>query len=773
MPDTVSPSPPAATPIVRVALDQPRASTFDYLCPADLCPAVGQLVAVPFGRSARVGIVCELAEHSEVPAGRLRALEAVCEAWTPLGADWIALIAFAASYYQRCFGEVALPALPPALRDPKRWPRLSRRRIIHVLTPAGTSCLLDALPTRATALRRLAAALHDGPLSDAQASTLHARAKAILAEWAAAGWVGSEPEREPAAGYACGPAPAQLSDGRPGTAADPDDAPRLPHLTDEQQAAFEAIDATPGFDAFLLFGITGSGKTEVYLRAVAARLARDPQAQALLLVPEINLTPQFESRLKARFAALGPDAVVSLHSGLAEAERGDNWLAAHSGRARIVIGTRLSVLASFKRLAIIVVDEEHDPAYKQQEGLRYSARDLCVWRAKQLGIPVVLGSATPSLESWCQATHGRYRRLDLTRRPAAESARLPTVATIDLEQEKRRGRLSVDGLSQPLLEGLRARLARGEQSLLFLNRRGYAPVLSCDACGWVSGCERCSAYLVLHRGDGVLRCHHCSWQEPIPHHCPACGNVDLKPLGRGTQRIEEALAAVLPEARVLRIDADSTRRRGSAEALFSEMHEGRVDILVGTNMVAKGHDFQRVTLVGVLNADSALFSHDFRASERLFGQLMQVAGRAGRADLPGEVLIQTRYPSHPLYAALARHDYSGYAQTLLDERREGHLPPFIHQAVLRAEARTLEQALGFLSEAARQWDTLPVVAAGQVVRYEPVPLALVKIANTFRAQLLLESASRHALHTALAAWRPLLDGRQVLRYAVEVDPLEI
>jgi primosomal protein N' (replication factor Y) len=384
---------------------------------------------------------------------------------------------------------------------------------------------------------------------------------------------------------------------------------------------------------------------------------------------------------------------------------------------------------------------------------------------------VVLGSATPSLESWWQADQGRYTRLTLSRRAVAEAV-LPTVKLIDLEEERRRGRASVEGLSGPLIAALKTRLEKGEQSLVFLNRRGYAPQLACDACGWVAGCPRCSAYVVLHKPERALRCHHCGWEARIPRACPDCGNVDIAPLGRGTQRVEETLASAVPGARVLRIDADSTRRKGSAQALFSDVHAGDVDILVGTQMIAKGHDFQRVSLVGVLNADTALFSHDFRAGERLFAQLMQVSGRAGRAGLPGEVLVQTRYPRHALYHALTRHDYVGFANSTLAERRDAHLPPFVYQALLRAEGRTLEAALAFLQQAAAALTEMP--SAERVTVYDAVPLTIVKVMHVHRAQLLIESASRAALQATLRAWQPVLRTlKGVLRWNLEVDPLDI
>ncbi|WP_321891609.1 primosomal protein N' [Burkholderia cenocepacia] len=748
---------------LRVALDHPLATLFDYRCDAQPAPVPGTLVQVPFGKRQAVGLVCEVTTHTDVPPSRLRAVDAICADLPPLSPDWLALVSFAADYYQRGRGEVALPALPQALRDAGRWGRLLAPEVRYQPTEAGRAALPDALPARGAALRRLAQALVDtGSLTLPDARALHPKAAATLDDWAARGWVDVEE-----IGWADTPVAKPVDNlSTNGGRTVP------PALTDQQAEALDAIRAAHGFAPFLLHGVTGSGKTEVYLHALASLLDARPDAQALVLVPEINLTPQFEAAFRARFAgALADDAIVTLHSGLAEGERARNWLAAHTGRARIVLGTRLAVLASMPTLALIVVDEEHEPAYKQQEGLRYSARDLAVWRAKQLGITVVLGSATPSLESWWQAEQGRYTRLTLSRRAVAD-ATLPTVRLIDLEEERRRGRASMGGLSGPLVAALKARLERGEQSLVFLNRRGYAPQLACDACGWVAGCPRCSAYVVLHKPEHALRCHHCGWEARIPRSCPECGNVDIAPLGRGTQRIEEALAEAVPGARILRIDADSTRRKGSAQALFSDVHAGEVDILVGTQMIAKGHDFQRVSLVGVLNADTALFSHDFRASERLFAQLMQVSGRAGRAGLPGEVMVQTRYPRHALYHALGRQDYVGFANSTLAERRDAHLPPFVYQALLRAEGRTLDAALAFLLQAAAALPGLP--GADRVSVYDAVPMTIVKVANVHRAQLLLESASRAALQHALRAWQPALRAlKGVLRWSVEVDPLDI
>lgn len=541
-----------------------------------------------------------------------------------------------------------------------------------------------------------------------------------------------------------------------------------PQLNEDQQAAVDAITAVSSYSTTLLFGVTGSGKTEVYLRSAEKILEREQQqgrhAQVLILVPEINLTPQLENSVRARFPGMN---VVSLHSQLSEGERTRSWLSAHLGNAAIVLGTRLAVLASMPDLKLIIVDEEHDPSYKQQEGLRYSARDLAIWRARDLDIPVVLGSATPSMESWHHAESGRYRKLVLAQRAAAQAV-LPDISLIDMERIK-----TSEGLAPPLIAALRERLARGEQSLLFLNRRGYAPVVHCDACGWISNCQRCTAFMVLHKPERRLRCHHCSLELRIPSSCPTCGNVDLQPLGRGTQRIEEYLHTLFPEARVLRIDADSTRKKGSAQAAFETVHRGEVDILLGTQMVAKGHDFQRLTLVGVINPDTALFSHDYRAGERLFAQLMQVAGRAGRAGSAvqmskSEVLVQTRYAQHPLYRALLKHDFPGFASATLEERRGAGLPPFVFQALLRAESKTLAKALEFLQQAR---ELLPHPG---IVINDPVPTTMTRVAGVERAQLLLESNARATLQNFLKLWmQELRKQPSRLRWTLEVDPIDI
>jgi primosomal protein N' (replication factor Y) len=448
-----------------------------------------------------------------------------------------------------------------------------------------------------------------------------------------------------------------------------------------------------------------------------------------------------------------------------DAARARGFIDALEGRADIVLGTRLSVFMPLPRLGLIVVDEEHDASFKQQEGLRYSARDVAVFRAKQANVPIVLGSATPSLESWQHAERGRYTRLMLTRRAVAEAP--PEVRCIDTRREKLQ-----DGMSAELLTALATRLERGEQSLIFLNRRGYAPVLACPSCGWISGCRRCAANLVVHLADHRLRCHHCGYENGIPRACPECGNLDLHPFGRGTQRLEAALAAHLPAARILRVDRDSANTSRKWKTLLADVHEGRVDILIGTQMLAKGHDFPRLTLVGVVGADAALFAADFRAPERLFSQLMQVGGRSGRADLPGEVMIQTEYPDHPLYRALVDHDYTRFAQTQLHEREQAGFPPFTFQALLRAEAPAIAQSLDFLHEA-----RAAAVASepNNVALYDAVPMRLQRLMNLERAQLLVESPSRPALQAFLSRWMGqlyALKAPRELRWHLDVDPLE-
>ena len=539
----------------------------------------------------------------------------------------------------------------------------------------------------------------------------------------------------------------------------------------------------------LLFGSTGSGKTEVYLRAAAEVLARDADAQVLVMVPEINLTPQLQLRFETRFAHLGQERVVALHSGLTPAQRLKSWLSAHSGHARLILGTRMAVLASMPSLKLIVVDEEHDPSYKQQEGARYSARDLAVYRASiQTGCRVMLGSATPSLESWQASLSGKYQLLTMDQRIGAnaDSSGLPAVRGLDMNYQPKHC-----VIAPPLVKAIEERIARGEQSLIFLNRRGYAPVLACHDCGWKSECPHCSAYRVFHKIDRTLRCHHCGFTERVPRACPACGNIDIAPVGRGTERLEEHLAELLADihrpdgsaVRIARIDADSTRLKGALQQQLASVHAGDVDVLVGTQMIAKGHDFRHITLVAAINPDGALFSSDFRAPERLFSLLMQAGGRAGRDAAhsgKSEMWVQTFHPQHPLFAALKTHDYPAFAAQQLEERRAAGLSPFGFSALVRADAKTQDIAQGFLNAAIASALSAELQGHDHITAYPAVPMTIQRVADIERAQMLVESASRTALQRFLAAWQPVLfetrkqnEFKSLIRWAIDVDPLAI
>ena len=722
--------------LIRVALDVPVPRLFDYRCD-DVAAVIGARVLVPFGRQRLIGLIVAQPETSDVPENKLRHALSVLDREALLQQADLKLLEFAADYYVHPLGAVVMATLPAALR---RISTRSKSPGAWTLTEEGRALHEDALPPRARAQRRLLGLLREQAVLPHTAITAAGTATGqALKVFIAEGWVTATdaPSGEVAVAQP------------PGIA---------PQLTPDQASAVEAITAALGrYQSLLLLGITGSGKTEVYLHAMAIALSRGQQV--LLLVPEIALTPQLESLVIARF----PEMMVStLHSGLADGERAERWQAARSGQARIVLGTRLSVFTPLRDLGLIIVDEEHDSSFKQGEGFRYSARDLAVVRASQANVPIVLGSATPALETYRNALDGRYQLLPLKNRIQAA---LPAIHCVDLRQQK-----AEDGLSPALISAIRERIARNEQSMVFINRRGYAPVLMCGSCGWMSDCERCSAKLVLHLRDRRLRCHHCGHDSAVPTACPDCGDADLAPVGQGTQRVEEALIRHFPQARILRIDRDTTRPKDAWPAMRERIRERDVDILVGTQILAKGHHFERVTLVGVLNADSGLFAADYRASERLFAQLQQVSGRSGRASLKGEVLIQTRYPAHPLYQALVRNDYAGFADTLLAERETAGFPPYVHEAVLRAESREPEDALGFLARA---------IAAAPAPReditlYDPAPMSLARLSGWERAQVVAQSASRRAMQLFLTEWNETLatmpDKR--VRWHFDVDPIE-
>lgn len=539
-----------------------------------------------------------------------------------------------------------------------------------------------------------------------------------------------------------------------------------PVLNDEQQEAVKAVVDHKGFGPFVLHGVTGSGKTEVYLHIMAEVLSRNPNAQILFLVPEINLTPQLQGRILRRFA---DRVVVSLHSGLSAGERARSWLAMHECRAQILVGTRMAVFANIPHLDLIIVDEEHDLSYKAGDGIRYSARDLAVKRAHLAKIPIVLGSATPSIESWAKVQSGTYRVLTLRER-AIKTAVMPTLELVDPRVDK-----THKGLCSRVIKAVEQALSRKEQVIVFLNRRGYAPVLTCPSCGWLSTCPHCSTYSVYHKSNGRLICHHCGWSAPVMHHCPDCGNADLAPVGAGTQRLEETLSQLWPEARILRIDRDTTQRKDSAQKAFDAVHAGEVDILVGTQMVAKGHDFQRVSTVIVLNVDSQLASANPRSQERAFANLMQVAGRAGRAGLSAKILVQTRFGDRPIFDALARQSYEMFADALLKERRNEGAVPFVSQALLMADAPHINQSLEFLQHAAhlgeRIAETMP---EREIMVFDPIPMALMRVADKERAQLLIEAPSKASLNVFLRQWyRALLEVKTNVHWVVEVDPMDV
>lgn len=719
-------------PIVRIALDVPLHTLFDYRATDDA--AVGQYVRVSFRNQPMVGVVIEISDESDLVDARIKPVTQVLDRVPPVPLELLALLRFCSQYYHYPLGMTVHAALPARLRagDAVAEPAY------FALSERGQALDQEAFPKRQKVQRRILQALREGPASLAALRVLSPSAPAALKALTEAGWVEAS-------------APAGLS---------PPSALKDAHaLNDEQQQAVDAIAESQGFQCFLLFGITGSGKTEIYMHLMHRVLQQG--GQVLLLVPEINLTPQLEHYFQCRFPGT---ELVSLHSHLADGLRAKNWVQAMNGRARIVLGTRLAVFAPLPDLSMIIVDEEHDGSFKQQDGLRYSARDVAIFRASQKNVPIVLGSATPSLESFYNAQNGRYRLLRLSQRALAE-AKLPAVRCIDT-----RNAILNDGLSDALMGAIETRLARGEQSLIFINRRGYAPVLMCTACGWMSGCRHCAGKLVLHLKERRLRCHHCGFEMRVPHACPDCGNADLLPVGTGTQRVEDALQERFPAARILRVDRDSTRNKGTWSAMRRKIHEQAVDILVGTQMLAKGHDFKNLTLVGVLNPDGGLYSSDFRASEKLYAQLAQVSGRAGRGEKPGEVLIQTAFPDHPLFRALHDHDFEAYAKSLLEERKSAGFPPFVHQALLRAEGKEEADVYAFLNKARALGAALGLPAD----IYGVVPATMPRRANHFLAQLLVQHESRKALQQFLNAWEPQLFElpARKLRWSLDVDPME-
>ena len=729
---------------LAVSIDAPLRRLFDYRAPPGTDPGrllPGVRLWVPFGRRRVVGVLVELRSASEVPESRLKAALAVIDETPVLDAPLLELLRWSADYYRHPTGEVIAAALPAPLRSGAAALETTEHWALSAAARTGS---LPPLPARANRLRELADFLQGRESADeAEFTGVSPRWREHLRELEKRGWVSRRNRPVP------GATPRHTS-----VAKD------RPQPTPEQQAAIDAIAGAQGrFAPFLLHGVTGSGKTEVYLRAIEDVVGRGEQA--LVLVPEIALTPQLVSRFAARFDA--PLAV--LHSSLSDQERLRAWRAARSGAAPVVIGTRSAIFAPLARPGLFVVDEEHDASYKQQEGFRYSARDLALARGQRLSIPVVLGSATPSLESLERVRASRATLLELPSRAAG--AKPPSLHLIDLRKHA-----ETQGIATPTVLAIKRHLDAGGQVLLYLNRRGYAPSLFCPACGWVAPCPRCDARLTVHQRERRMHCHHCGTEQRIPEACPTCGEP-VKPVGQGTERMEETLARLFPDVPLARIDRDAVRRRGSLEEALDRVTRGEVRLLVGTQMLTKGHHFPDVSLVVVLNADQGLFGTDFRASERLAQSIVQVAGRAGRAERPGEVLIQTEYPEHPLLAQLVTGGYDAFAEAALLERRQAGWPPFARLAILRAEAARRELPLAFLDRAREIAESS---SARSVELLGPAAAPMERRAGHYRAQLLLHAASHSPLQRLLASWLPAVEGlpeARKVRWSIDVDPLEL
>jgi primosomal protein N' (replication factor Y) (superfamily II helicase) len=686
----------------KVAVDLPIARHFDYAVPEEIREFClpGTWVVVPWGRGRKLGVIFRIGDPPDLAPEKIRAVLNLVDGAPQLPPNWLRLVEFAATYYHRGLGEVAINGIP------KLFKALDRKS-----TTSAFEKWRKPVPLKASSVKTAATTARI--LNNAQAEALRALVQ-------------------------------HAEDGK--------------------------------FSTTVLFGVTGSGKTEVYLQWLKHLLQMTSHGQVLMLVPEINLTPALQALLQQHFPN---ETIAILHSDLAEGQRAGHWLAATEGRARIIIGTRLAVLTPLPQIAAILIDEEHDPSFKQHEAPHYSARDLAIALAQLEAIPIVLASATPSLETWNAVLTQRYNCVRLPER--ATGAASPNIQITHLGSEK----TLKHGLTEQAINAITAALARKEQALVFINRRGYAPVIHCSACGWLSQCDQCTAYKVLHRKPSKaasgspyqLICHHCAAITSPPRQCPTCGNVDLVPLGRGTQRLEEGLAELFPGARIARLDRDAAQRKGVAQKIIADAHAGQIDILVGTQMLAKGHDFLNLSEVIVVDSDAALFSADFRAPERLFSTLMQVSGRAGRAkDKPGRVTIQTRFEEHPLFSYLTQQDYEGFASSQLEERKASQLPPYSFEALFRIEAKTIELAIAQLRQikehGARWMQDAPTPGIEHIKICDPIPMPVARIAGRARAQLLIESSSRPALHRWLSAWLPELKDLG-LRWHIEIDPLEI
>ena len=724
----------------RIAVNVPLSDgllTYSYSEP--LPP--GTRVLVPFRNKTVVGIVWETDIAPDMDTERILSVQMAFVEEKPLPQSWRDLLAFTSRYYHYPTGQAVFAALPQGLKE-TRAVEMPQPPLFYALNEAGRA--QTPPPARFNKKAALWDALLSGGMTMAVLKQVNAQAAKLIEDWAEQGWIETTEAAKPVLRSCNGQASHS----------------EFVLNTEQQKASDEIQTAFGKFQPFLLYGITGSGKTEVYFDAMAKVLAQG--RQVLFLLPEINLTPQLLKRVENRFADV-PTAV--LHSQMAAGKRTQDYLRAMLGQAKLVIGTRLAVFTPMDDVGLIVVDEEHDGSFKQDNELRYHARDLAVWRAKQSGCPVVLGSATPSLESWHKAQSGAYHLLQLTER-AHTAAQLPQVDILNV------GRLKLDnGFSPQALQLLKQNFEAGGMSLVYLNRRGFAPALFCGDCGHTFGCPNCSAKMVLHQRARQLRCHHCDHREPIPFKCPDCGNQDLTAVGHGTQRVEETLRAFLPKAAVVRVDRDSTAHKNDWADLYRRIADNEIDILVGTQMLAKGHDFARLNLVIVLNADGSLYSADFRAPERLFAELMQVSGRAGRADKPGKVLIQTQLPEHPVFAAVKAQDYAVFAENELNERQMFAMPPFGFQTAIRADAPRVADAMEFLNAAK---ETLAPLLPESVSQFGAAPMLMVRLAERERAQIFLESTSRQDLHRAVSLWVQVLQQNREgkIRWSVDVDVQE-
>ena len=733
----------ANAPILKVAINVPLSRLFDYLPAADgSCPPPGARVRVPFGRQRQVGLVIAHAQGSELPKGKMRRVLEVLDDAPLLREDDLWLIGFASDYYHHPVGEVAAAAIPALLRQGRALNPLLR----HVAaTDAARGFDIEALAKKAPRQAELLEMLLDAGGNGIDVDTLAEQMPAWRRSFRALAGKALVTEFE-----------MRADDPEP---ACPREAETGPELNRDQQAALEAIRSVKGFHASILDGVTGSGKTEVYLHLIRETLAAG--RQVLVLVPEIGLTPQLVARLRTR---LGIEPAL-LHSGLSDLERLRSWRQARNGVARLVVGTRSAVFTPMPDAGLVIVDEEHDHSFKQQEGLRYSARDLAIARAKHLDIPIVLGSATPTLEMLHHCETGNYSHLSLPRR--AGTAQPPQVRIVDLGRAP-----STEGLSEPLAQAITQHLAESGQVLIYLNRRGFAPTLICSGCGHVAECSRCDSRMTVHAKDGRLRCHHCGSARPLDEHCGECGAA-MRPLGEGTQRLEEELLRRYPERQVMRIDSDSTQRKGAMDEALQRAVRGEADILVGTQMLSKGHHFPNLTLVGIVNADQGLFGTDFRSDERLAQSIIQVAGRAGRESRVGEVLIQTAFPAHPFWSRLMEGGYAGVAREALEERRAASWPPFSRLALVRSAATRRNDAHAFLDSAA---GFIAGLSRGRLRVLGPVEAPMARRAGRYRAQLLLQSADRRLLHDVLRRLRPMLEAdpaARKVRWSIDVDPVEL